>query len=285
MKVSVVVPTYYRVDDLSELLDSLLRQTVKPFEVIVVDDTPDNTINALCEEYKTMFESLDSKLIYIRNPRERSLTISRNLGVKLAGGEVIMFLDSDVILHREYIEKILEVFRKYPNALGVQGWIIDSKKGKLNRFSQILNRVFLLDRPAKDSCKFSEYPAILTKIINCESLSGANMTYKREVFGEFKFDENLKKYCYMEDVLFSHSVFKKYPKGLFITPYAKCIHKSSEAGRIESKELERLKNRHRKYVLVKLFGLKGWLLYYWQSIGIAIKLKGKGLKYVFYRNY
>jgi hypothetical protein len=163
----------------------------------------------------------------------------------------------------------------------VQGWITNSKKGKLDRFSQILDRVFFLDHSAKDSCNFSEYPAILTKVINCEHLSGANMTYKREVFSEFKFDESLKKYCYMEDVLFSHSVFKKYPKRLYITPYAKCIHKSSEIGRIESKELERLKDQHRKYALMKLFGLKGTLLYYWQSLGIRIKLKGKALKQFF----
>jgi hypothetical protein len=82
----------------------------------------------------------------------------------------------------------------------------------------------------------------------------------------------------MEDVLFSHSIFKKYPNGLFITPYAKCIHKSSETGRVERKELERLKDQHRKYVLVKLFGLKGLFLYCWQSIGIRIKLLGKSLK-------
>jgi GT2 family glycosyltransferase len=277
MKVSVVVPTYCRVDDLSELFGSLLKQTVKPFEVIVVDDTPDDTISVLCETYKAVFESVGSKLIYVKNPRMRSLTISRNLGVKLARGELIMFLDSDVILHSDYVEKILEVFGKYPNALGVQGWILNSGKDKLDRFSQILNKIFFLDRSAKDSCKFSEYPAILTKIVNCEHLSGANMTYKRAVFSEFKFDESLEKYCYMEDVLFSHSVFKKYPKGLYITPYAKCIHKSSETGRVERKELERLKNKHRKYVLVKLFGLKGLLLYYWQSIGIKVKLKGKAL--------
>jgi GT2 family glycosyltransferase len=277
MKVSVVVPTYCRVDDLSELFGSLLKQTVKPFEVIVVDDTPDDTISVLCETYKAVFESVGSKLIYVKNPRMRSLTISRNLGVKLARGELIMFLDSDVILHSDYVEKILEVFGKYPNALGVQGWILNSGKDKLDRFSQILNKIFFLDRSAKDSCKFSEYPAILTKIVNCEHLSGANMTYKRAVFSEFKFDESLEKYCYMEDVLFSHSVFKKYPKGLYITPYAKCIHKSSETGRVERKELERLKNKHRKYVLVKLFGSKGLLLYYWQSIGIRIKLSGKAL--------
>ncbi|MCS7109631.1 MAG: hypothetical protein NZ903_02445, partial [Candidatus Micrarchaeota archaeon] len=123
-----------------------------------------------------------------------------------------------------------------------------------------------------------EYPTFLTKIINCEKLSGANMTYKREVFSQFKFDESLEKYCYMEDILFSHLVFKKYPDGLFMTPHARCIHKSSETGRIESKKLEKLKNAQRKYVLVRLFGLKGLFLYHWQSIGIVIKQKIKGLK-------
>jgi GT2 family glycosyltransferase len=278
MIVSVVIPTYYRAADLSELLDSLLRQTVKPFEVIVVDDTPDDTISVLCETYKTSFERIGIKLTYVKNPRMRSLTISRNLGTKLAKGDVVMFLDSDVVLYPDYIEKILDVFRKYPNALGVQGWIVGSERKKYGIFAQLLNRVFFLDRASKNSCKVFEYPTFLTKIINCERLSGANMTYKREVFEEFKFDESLEKYCYMEDVLFSHSVFKKHPNSLFITPYAKCIHKSSETGRIESKKLEKLKNMHRKYVLVKLFGSKGLFLYYWQSIGITIKLKIKALK-------
>lgn len=276
MRVSVVIPTYYRAEDLSELLNSLLRQTIKPFEVIVVDDTPDCTINAISQAYATKFERIDSKLTYFKNPKTRSLTISRNLGVKLAMGEVVMFLDSDVVLYPDYIEKILEVFRKYPNALGAQGWIVGLKKR--GRLSQFLNKVFFLDHEAKDSCKFLEYPTVLTRIINCERLSGANMSYRREVFKEFRFDERLEKYCFMEDVLFSHSVFKKYPNSLFITPHAKCIHKSSEAGRVERKELERLRNQHRKYVLVKLFGLKGSLLYYWQSIGIRIKLFGKALK-------
>jgi GT2 family glycosyltransferase len=276
--VSVVVPTYYRVDDLSGLFDSLLRQTVKPFEVIAVDDTPDDVIRALCEEYEPMFESVGSKLFYVRNPGARSLTISRNVGVKLAGGELIMLLDSDVILHQNYIEKIMEVFRKYPDALGVQGWITNFEKGNVPRFIQILNKVFFLGQSAKNSCKFFEYPVVLTKIINCERLSGANMTFKREVFDKFKFDENLQKYSYMEDVLFSHSIFKKHPKGLFITPYAKCVHKSSEAGRVESEELKRLSNEYSKYVLIKLFGSKGALLYFWQNVGTTIKLKGRAFR-------
>jgi GT2 family glycosyltransferase len=278
MRVSVVVPTYYRVDDLSEFFGSLLRQTVKPFEVIVVDDTPDDAIRVLCEKYRPKFESVSSRLSYIRNPGVRSSAISRNVGAELAEGDLIMFFDSDVILSQNYIEKIMEVFMKYPNALGVQGWITNTKRGNVPRSIQILHKVFFLEQFTKNSCKFFEYPTILTRTINCEHLSGANMTVKREVFDEFKFDENLQKYSYMEDVLFSHSIFQKHPKGLFITPCAKVIHKTSEGGRMESEELQRLKNEYRKYVLVKLFGSKGALLCFWQNVGITIKLKSKALK-------
>jgi len=276
MNVSVIIPTYNRAKDLAELLDSLLEQTTKPFEVIIIDDnTPNNTIKVVCHEYKPRFESVGSKLVYVRNPRERSLTISRNVGVKIAKEDVIMFFDDDMILYPNYIEKILEAFEKYPNALGVQGWFQPRKVSHyrfFERLEKIFSYFFYLGHPAKNRCSLfpPSYPIILTKIINCDSLCGGCMAFKREVFNEFKFDERLKKIAYMEDDLFSYSIFKKYPKGLFITPYAKCIHKRSATGRTEDKELERLEFQYRKYVSVKLLGLKGALIHYWQSIGITI---------------
>jgi len=281
MKVSVVVPTYYRAEDLTDLFDSLLGQTVKPFEVIVVDDTADNSIKALCENYITKFENVSSRLTYIKNPGERSATASRNLGIKLAKGEFVAFFDSDVILYPDYMEKVLEVFEKHSNALGVQGWIVNSAKSERNKiftFYQFFKKCFYLDHSVKDSCKFLEYPAILTKTINCEHLSGANMTFRREVFKEFKFDENLKKYTYMEDVLLSHSIYKKYPKRLFITPHAKLIHKCSISGRMADRALQDHKQKCSKYVLQKLFGLKGLLMYIWQNIGLSILRILKTLK-------
>jgi glycosyltransferase involved in cell wall biosynthesis len=271
MAVSIVVPTYHRAYDLSELFESILKQTVKPLEVIVVDDSPNDTIEALCRKYEVAF----SKLAYIRNPKERSLTVSRNIGINRATGDFVTFLDSDTVLYSDYINNVMEVFMEHPNALGVQGHIVNLSTD--NRFSQTVNRLFFLNHFVKDKCGFLEYPVILTKTINCEWLSGANMTYKREVFDEFQFDENLGKYSYMEDMLFSYQLFKKYRKSLFITPYAKCIHKGSEVY-TENKELKKLKNQHKRYVLAKLFGFVGIFLHNWQNLGIAIKLHGKALK-------
>ena len=116
-QVSVVIPTYERIEDLSDLLVSILQQTVKPFEVIVVDDTPSDAIRNKCEECESQFEKNDVKLFYLRNPGSQSLTLSRNLGVNLAKGDFITFLDSDVVLEPDYIERIVQVFKENPEAL------------------------------------------------------------------------------------------------------------------------------------------------------------------------
>jgi len=273
--VSVVIPTYYRQNDLSEMFDSILRQTINPLEIIIVDDTPNEEIKSLCEEYKAKFEKMKTSLIYIRNFRKRSAAIARNIGIEEADGDIIMFFDSDIILYREFIEKTLDVFKQYSNAIGVQGWIINIiKESKIKYyFYQVLHKIFHLSHHSKNSCKYAKYPIILTKIISCETMSGANMSFKRDIFDEFRFDENLMKYSYMEDTLLSNSIFQKYPNSLFMTPYAKIIHKTSKEGRMEDKELIEHKCRCRKYVLKKLFGFKGLLIYHRQNLGRSISKK------------
>jgi len=276
MQVSIIIPTYYRARDLSALLDSILNQTVKPLEVIIVDDTPSNDIKAVYEDKKEKFKEKGIDLIYIRNPKERSLTIARNIGVSVAKGEVILFLDSDTIIAPDYIENILRVFQRFPNALGVQGHIliknIPKTIGGRLKFVAINNikKMFRLMYLSINSCKLFEYPMFLTDVINCQRLSGSNMAFRREVFDEFKFDENLLKYAYMEDLLFTYSLYRKYPQSLYITPHAKIIHKRSEEGRLRAPIEHPYLRSCRKYVLSKLFGVKGLLIFALQTLGLII---------------
>jgi glycosyltransferase involved in cell wall biosynthesis len=268
--VSIVIPTYFRSAELSELFDSLIKQTVSPFEVIIVDDTPTDVIKVVCEEDKYEFTLNGSELIYVRNPRERSSAIARNVGAKIARSDIIMFLDSDVVLYPDYIEKIIDVFTKYMNALGVQGWNINARKIKTHPILKAIQKFFYLQHYVKNSCKYTEYPYSLTKTINCEYLHGSNFAIKKKVLNEFEFDENLKKYSYMEDLLFSYSIYQKYSGSLFITPYAKCIHKTSEKGRMNVSEMRPHLYQCSKYVLNMLFGNKGSLILYLQTSGNAI---------------
>ncbi|MEM1581502.1 MAG: glycosyltransferase family A protein [Candidatus Bathyarchaeia archaeon] len=274
LQVSIIIPVYFRLKDLSELFDSIIIQSYKPLEVIIVDDTPSNEIKNLCEECKAKFANEGINLIYIRNPRERSAAIARNVGTKISRGDIVLFLDSDIILSSDFIDNIIKVFREKPQALGVQGYMVNIMNKRRKRYDLIrdaFNKVFhAYYRYPRNSCKLFEYPANLTEIIECEWMSGSASAFRREIFDEFRFDEGLKGYSFMEDVLFSHSIFRKYPGRLFITPNAKYEHKFSPKNYEEAILLEEHKKSCRKYVLWRLFGARGILLYYWQNIGILI---------------
>jgi len=271
VKASVVIPTYLRQKDLAELFESILNQTCMPLEVIVVDDSPTDEINKLCTEYGTKFAEKGVHLFYIKNDRERSAAIARNIGVENSKGDIVLFLDSDVVLEKNFIEEVLRVFKERPDAIGVAGYITNIRierglKGALRNLFGLVFRTHY--RYPADRCRLLEYPGTLTRVIECEWLSGSASAYRRDIFKEFKFDENLKGYSYMEDVLFSHLIFKKHPKSLLMTPNARYVHKVSPKDYEEN--IKRHKNMCRKYVLVKLYGIKGLLLYYWQNIGYTL---------------
>ena len=103
MQVSVIIPTYNRVQDLNECLDSLALQSVLPNQIIIVDNSKNNESEDLVKSRETDFGTKDICLDYIKNERENSLTVARNIGVKFAKGEIVLFLDDDVVFYRNYI--------------------------------------------------------------------------------------------------------------------------------------------------------------------------------------
>ena len=111
MQVSIVIPTYYRRKDVDECLDSILRQTNLPKEVLIVDNTPNDEIENLIEGRKNEFEEKNVILGYIRNPRENSHTIAQNIGIENATGDIILFLDGDVVLDENYIKTGISICR------------------------------------------------------------------------------------------------------------------------------------------------------------------------------
>ncbi|MEZ0345679.1 MAG: glycosyltransferase family 2 protein [Infirmifilum sp.] len=274
MKVSIVVPTFNRIKDLAELFDSILNQTILPVEVILVDDTPSDEVKLLCEGRKSDFLAKGIKLLYLRNPKNRSAATARNVGAEFATGDILLFLDSDVILLPNYVEEILRVFKEKPDAVGVSGYMVNvaesAQRDRLLRMKNIFRRIFRYGyRHIPNKCGLGEYPVPLTRVIPCQWLSGSNVAYKREVFLNFRFDENLGDYSYMEDLLLSYTIYKAYQGGLYITPSAKCVHKQSPKPSYNI-ALDKHKNTCRKYVLRKLFGWRGLLLYYWQNIGMYL---------------
>lgn len=149
-KVSVIIPTYNREDFICETIQSVLDQTYKDFEIIVVDDgSKDNTKKKL-----GVFGS-KIKLIEQKNS-ERA--VSRNNGVKNSNGEYIAFLDSDDLWLKDKLEKQIEILDNDKNTILTYGQSLrideKSKKIKIAKrqlegfsgevFEKLLNRNFIV---------------------------------------------------------------------------------------------------------------------------------------------
>jgi glycosyltransferase involved in cell wall biosynthesis len=112
MKASVIIPTYNRPDQLARLLESLATQSlgVEAYEVIVVDDGSTTSYAPVVERpwpFRLRFLSQE-------NAGE---AVARNLGVSLAEGEFIVFLDDDMVVIPEYLEALYLEHLEHPTAL------------------------------------------------------------------------------------------------------------------------------------------------------------------------
>jgi len=96
MKISVVIPTYNRIALVERAIDSVLRQSIKPFDIIVVDDgSDDGTSEMIQKKYRS---------INLVQQQNSGVSAARNNGIKHAKGDWIALLDSD----DEWTEKKLE---------------------------------------------------------------------------------------------------------------------------------------------------------------------------------
>lgn len=98
MNISVIIPAYNEEKYLGQMIDCVLSQTLKPFEVIVVNDgSKDGT--------QKVIDSYGSRLICL-NQENQGLSASRNNAMKIAKGDYIAFLDADDIISSDYLEKL-----------------------------------------------------------------------------------------------------------------------------------------------------------------------------------
>lgn len=97
-KVSVIIPFYNRLDLLFEAIESVLDQTYKNWELILIDDGSTDDIHELLE-----FIKRDQRIIYKRQDH-KGVSSARNLGIKIASGDYIAFLDSDDLFLPEKLE-------------------------------------------------------------------------------------------------------------------------------------------------------------------------------------
>ena len=105
--ISIIMPTYNRAYIIEQAIESILVQTYKDWELIIVDDASTDTTEQVVSKY------LCSKIRYYVNNENKGANYSRNFGADCAKGEVLTFLDSDNYWPETRLEIQYERFKRY----------------------------------------------------------------------------------------------------------------------------------------------------------------------------
>lgn len=231
---SVIIPTKDRFHEIYRCICSILKQTLLPHEIIIVDSGEKRPVSSLLKA-KFPLSPSGIKCIQAKVP----LVGARNIGIRHSSGDILFFFDDDVVLHRDYIREVVKTFinDKDSKIKGVMGDIVNRKR-LVDSLGNMLLRLFFLAHYGDGKFLPSGFPTWVygeKKALETEFLPGCMMAFKKDVFREFMFDEKLGKlsgYCYLEDVDFCYRVSRKY--AFTYTPLAKLEHHLSRTTRVDT---------------------------------------------------
>ncbi|SMG16751.1 Glycosyltransferase involved in cell wall bisynthesis [Fibrobacter sp. UWB13] len=136
--VSVIIPTFKRSEMLPRAINSVLSQTYKNVQVVVVDDNNPNTDYRQLTENRMKLFANDNRVKYILHSKNSNGSVARNTGIKNADGEIVTFLDDDDVYRPDKIQKQVEFLLKNKRYRAVYcGWTrekeyIPSHQGNLS---------------------------------------------------------------------------------------------------------------------------------------------------------
>ena len=117
MKYSIIVPVYNRPDEVDELLESLTQQTLKDFEVIIVEDGSIKPCKDVCDKYASILD------LHYYAKENSGPGQSRNYGAERSNGEWLIILDSDVVLPNGYLAAVEKSLTSTPSPFtSIMAW-------------------------------------------------------------------------------------------------------------------------------------------------------------------
>ncbi|MEW5773298.1 MAG: glycosyltransferase [Thermodesulfobacteriota bacterium] len=271
--VSAVIVTYNRPDELSVAIRSILTQTVRPVEVLVLDDGATLPGMPHAEE----LAAAGIRPVFHRNTAGPDLTAMRNLGAELSTGEIVAYLDDDVELFPDYFERLLEVYARDPGRRigGVGGFVVNPKpmtwRRRLRWWINVLflNAGFREGRvlPSGFCTDLFATPRPITAETEVDFFMGATSSFRREVFDHERFTPGYHAYALDEDKDFSRRVSLRRP--LVTTPLARLYHFESPRMRPDRENYSRrfIIGRYLFFINYERKSPWQWPLFWWAAFG------------------
>ena len=207
-KVSVIIPVYNMEKYLGNALDSVLGQTLKEIEVIVVNDGSVDTSGAIIEKY----QKNDKRIVYENFSHNRGVSAARNCALEAATGEFVAFLDpDDLYATDDVLEKLYSLAQKYQTEAAAGNMAVFRKDNfnELTRYGEELwnfSREEVIDY--KDYPYTGGYTRFIFKldVIRKNALKFGNYVVREDpVFFE-EFMLKCGRFAVMEDVVYAYRI-------------------------------------------------------------------------------
>lgn len=200
--ISIIIPAYNIEKYIAKCLDSLLKQTYRNLEIIVVDDGSSDDTGKVIDDYSSKYDNI--KVIHKKNS---GVSAARNSGIEVTNGDYIGFVDGDDTVDEEMFEVLIDNAIKYDADISHCGY----KMVFPSRIDYYHNTEVLVEQDNKLGLK-----DLLTG--NRVEPGLWNKIYKKELFKGIKIDESIKM---NEDLLINYYLFRKAKKSIF---YDKCFY-------------------------------------------------------------
>lgn len=187
--ITIIVPVYNVEKYIKKCIDSILHQTYKNLEIILVDDESPDNCGTICDEYTQ--KDYRVRVIHKKNG---GLSDARNIGLKIANGKYIGFIDSDDYIKRNMIQDLYNLLKEKNADISICAYELlnEDEKPKANKSGKIYS--------------FDSIEAIrellMSKLITSHCW---NKLYKKELWENIEFPIGRK----FEDIAVMHLIFEK----------------------------------------------------------------------------
>ena len=178
MLVSIIVPVYNVAPYLREALDSIVNQTYKDLEILIIDDGSTDGSSAICEEYASSEPRI--RLIHQSN---KGLSGARNTGLEHATGDYVAFIDSDDSVSPLFIESLVNAMNSSSASIAVCRFSIINTSGSMTGVAASS----LIPSIAADV--FERKDAITLLVEEKMNVNVCNKLFKRELWTDIRFPE------------------------------------------------------------------------------------------------
>lgn len=218
--ISVIVPCYNAEQYIGRCLKSIIEQTYKELEILVIDDGSIDNSAKIIEEYSKN----DNRIKYLYQEND-GVSSARNKGIENATGDLIAFVDADDTIKPDMYQTLVELMIEYGADIS-QCSYMRNENGEIKYIGNT-EKIFLFEKEE-----------ITESLLEAKLIGPGvwNKLFKREIINEIRFDD---KYRINEDYLFAFSVFQRAKKSVFIDSCFYVYHTTATSSCVRTPEVKK----------------------------------------------